>query len=153
MCLSTTSRAIAASACLIATVSTAGAEPTLLGDYYEDKATLSCPSDSFNCRLNFSRTPKREFLTLRRIACYIERNQPLRIVSFGAADKANGLTSRSIPVEFSANTTGNGSYYYSINQDLFYKMPPARFPLVSIETSAPSSGFVSCTITGTLSDQ
>jgi hypothetical protein len=122
------------------------------GDFYEENAIASC-AVGFSCRLNFTKTPGGKVLTLRRVACYVERGTPLRIIVLGVADQQGGLTSRTLPLPFTANVTGNGTYYYSINEELLYLMRPNRFPFVAAEVSAQSAGLLQCTITGTLSDK
>lgn len=130
----------------------ANAQVFTYGDFYEDKATASC-ADVYSCRIDFSKTPAGRILTLRRVACFIEHDLPLRQVALGVADERNGLTTRSLPIPFVANTTGNGSYFYSINQDILYLMRPGRFPFLIADTSAPGDVFFTCTITGTLSNK
>lgn len=142
---------VALAACL-ALPASSRADVFTLGDFYEEKAATSCASE-FSCRLNFSKTPGGRLLTVRRVACYMERSTPLRILVLGVADQQGGLTSRSVPLPFAANLTGNGTYYYSVNQEVQYLMRPNRFPFVTAEVSTASGGLMSCTITGTLEDR
>lgn len=112
----------------------------------------SCASE-YSCRLDFSRTPNGKYLTIRRLSCFIDSTQPLRIIGLGRTAEAGGLTGSSISIPFVANTTGTGSYYYSINEQLEYKLPPRFYVLMSIETSAPSAKYVSCSFSGKLTNQ
>ena len=143
---------VALAACLTVPASVARADVFSVGNFYEERATTSCAS-GFSCRLNFTRTPGGKLLTLRRVACYLERSTPLRILALGVADQQGGLTSRSLPLPFAANLTGNGVYYYSVNEEVQYLMRPNRFPFVIAEVSTASAGLMSCTITGTLEDR
>jgi hypothetical protein len=130
----------------------ASADVFTYGDFYEETASASC-SDVYSCRVDFTKTPAGRILTLRRAACFVEHDVPLRLVSLGAANQLTGGSSRTIPLPFSVNTTGNGAYFYSINQEVLYLMRPSRFPFIIADTSARGDAFIECTITGTLSDK
>lgn len=148
--MAATIRSTMAALIVMAAHSGAMAAPTTYGDYYEDKVAKSC-SSSYSCRLDFTRLPNK-FLTITRFACYIETGTPLRIVALGRTNVAGGLTSASIPIPFTANYTGNGTYYYSINQEIDYKSPKQFYILASIETSSVGNKYVTCTISGRLTN-
>ena len=147
-CLRTTALAVS----LVSVPLAVQAEVFSYGDFYEDTVTASC-TNVYSCRIDFSKTPAGRILTIRRAACFIERSLPLRLVAMGAANQLAGVTSRFMPLPFAVNTTGNGSNYYSINQDVLYLVRPGRFPFIVADTTAPSTTDMTCTITGTLSNK
>lgn len=142
---------LAAAALTVAAVDVRAA-PIVYNDFYEDYSQKSCAGD-FSCRVDFSQTPAGKYLTVKRLACYLESDQPLRTIAFGRTRTPGGLSPSSIPVPFIANTTGNGKLYYMVNQEIEFKMPGQYYMWVTVETSAGAAKYVSCTITGVLTSK
>lgn len=122
-------------------------------DFYEETVSVSCPTSSYLCRINFSATPAGKILIVKRIACFHERTQQIEFAYLGAAQTSGGSATRKIPIPFVVNTTGDGLYYYTFNQEVEFRIGPNRFPFYYLETSNPGSGNANCALTGTLQPQ
>lgn len=122
-------------------------------DFYEETVSLSCPIGSYLCRINFTKTPTGKVLIVKRIACFHVRTQKIEFAYLGVSMTSGGSASRKIPIPFLVNTTGDGLYYYTFNEEVEFRIGPNRFPFYYLETSYPGSGNSNCALTGTLQPQ
>jgi hypothetical protein len=136
---------LAAASLSLLPAATAVSAPLIDRAYYEEKTQRTC-SGAYNCRLDFTQVRPRALV--EQVSCYVESSTPLRIIILGDTPSAGGLTNRSMPIPFTANYTNTSTYYYSINQPVKYLIRRLHFPIMSLETSSPSTIYASCTITG-----
>jgi hypothetical protein len=129
------------------------------GTWYEDRAQANNTGSS-ELMLTFAQTPTNQFLNITNIACNVTLNSvQVIIVMELLAGTTSGGFDLGRTYEIKGNVTPEtaiGLKYYSIVQNgIFYKFGPGRFPSIEIQTAASSGSSVisaNCTIVGNLTD-
>jgi hypothetical protein len=128
------------------------------GTWYEDRAN-SGNINSATFTLAFAQTPANQFLNITNISCGLELdgNQSATVMylvagqTSGAADLGRPYSILGSPIP----VTGGGAKYYSIVQNgIFFKFGPGRFPSIQIfsVSTGSFSTVANCTIVGNLTD-
>jgi hypothetical protein len=126
------------------------------GTWYEDRATNS---GFGNLVLTFAQTPANQFLNVTNVSCWVDLTSS-QVMTFlnleaGTTSGQNDL-GRSLSVRGTAipETIGALKYYSIVQNGIFYKFGPGRFPSIEIDTATTGSNSVqaSCVIIGNLTD-
>jgi hypothetical protein len=145
--------------CVAAPVHAQQNKQIISGTFYEDRATPINSSTTGNLILTFAQTPANQFLNITNVSCLVEQltAQTLTVMSLNAGSTSGAedlgrpyyILGSAVPV------TGGGTKFYSIVQNgMFYKFGPGRFPSIEIDSFSTGSfsTFASCIIVGNLSD-
>jgi hypothetical protein len=127
------------------------------GTWYEDRAQGGNTSSAFT--LTFAQTPSDKFLNITNVSCDVEldANQTATVMLL-IAGSTSGSADLGRPYNIlgsAVGITGGGTKYYSIVQNgIFFKFGPARFPSIEIfsVSTGSFSGSAQCTIVGNLTD-
>jgi hypothetical protein len=128
------------------------------GTWYEDRASITGASAS-TLTLTFTQTPTNQFLNITNVSCFVDMSSAQVIA---AMSLLAGTTSGASDLDRVYNIRGNATFetqnsvkYYSIVQNgIFYKFGPGRFPSIFINAPSTGSSVISadCVIVGTLTD-
>jgi hypothetical protein len=129
------------------------------GTWYEDRANTNTGPGLLI--LKFAETPTNKFMNVTNVACQVATNANQFIGAMflqGGTTYGNDDLERiySIKGNVSSDTDGVQKYYSIVQNGIFYKFGPGRFPSIEISTVATATGAVQttayCTIVGTLTD-
>jgi hypothetical protein len=127
---------------------TVGAAAQTSVQYYESSSPYEqCWSNNYNCRRDFAKTPSTSRVLIKNVSCYIEANTPLRLLSLGVADSTSSLFKKSVQIPATPNVIGS-TYYYSINQPVYFLVGRDKYPAVSVNSANPGYSSVQCSIFG-----
>ncbi len=145
---------LAVCAVLVACATSVGAAPSILGDYYEDRAYASCEG-SLYCSAFFSATPAGKLLTITNVSCNLLRTQPHGRASLAISNSTTPVANRSIhlPITPTAIVSASGWYINAFTEQVRFLVGPNKYPFIHSTTIYSSGGTLECTITGTLTDQ
>lgn len=146
---------LAVCAVLVAWATSVGAAPSILGDYYEDRAYANCATSSPYCSAFFSATPAGKLLTITNVSCSLLRTQPHVKASLAISNSMTPDANRSIhlPVTATAIVDVSGWYVNAFAEQVRFLVGPNKYPFVHSTTMGSSGGTLECTITGTLTNQ
>jgi hypothetical protein len=107
--------------------------------------------------LSFSQTPSDKFLNITNVSCNVVTSSPQILAAAtlegGTTFGANDLARTYAIMGNATPQTSAGSTYYSIVQNgVFYKFGPGRFPSIFFLTSTAGSAEFDCVIVGNLTD-
>jgi hypothetical protein len=128
------------------------------GTWYEDRASNS-NSASPSLTLTFAQTPTDKFLNITNVSCAVQTNsqQVIALMALyagttsGADDLGRPYSIMGSPIPQTTNTT---NFYSIVQNGVFYKFGPGRFPTIEIDTQTTGSfsTFANCVIVGNLTD-
>jgi hypothetical protein len=127
------------------------------GTWYEDRAVgFSSTTSLF---LAFSQTPPDKFLNITNVSCSVTV-QPGQAVSYillsGGTTSGNNDLGRPYSLKGNATpeTVGQLKYYSIVQNGIFFKFGPGRFPSIEFDTASTGSltTGASCVIVGNLTD-
>jgi hypothetical protein len=131
------------------------------GTWYEDRAVGNNSSPNF-LLLNFTQTPANQFLNITNVSCNVTVPSAAVINAVTLiAGSTSGAENLGRPYEIKGNvtpeTSGSSKYYSIVQNGIFYKFGPGRFPTIEIDaqsTSALSIGAIgaNCVIVGNLTE-
>jgi hypothetical protein len=129
------------------------------GTWYEDRAVASI-SSSTTLILTFTQTPANQFLNVTNVACHVQVNSTQVVIEMslnaGSTSGASDLNRTYAILGAATPQTINNSSFYSIVQNgIFFKFGPGRFPSIEIDTQSTGGNtfsFANCTIVGNLTE-
>jgi hypothetical protein len=132
-------------------------QPIVSGTWYEDRATVTSTGATFT--VTFAQTPSDKFLNITNVSCLVQTTAPQLLgnatLLVGTTSGASDLNRPYVIMGNSTPQTIGGLTYYPIVQNgIFYKFGPGRFPSIRIFTgpsTSPAVG-VECVIVGNLTD-
>jgi hypothetical protein len=127
------------------------------GTWYEDRAAVS--TSSSKTFLAFAQTPTDQFLNITNVSCSAAVLSAQVIsdmtLNAGTTPGANDL-GRPYVIRGNAipETTSTSKYYSIVQNGIFYKFGPGRYPTIEIDTLSTGSfsSDVQCVIVGNLTD-
>lgn len=126
------------------------AAPTIVGDHYEDQVNFNC-GGTYDCRVNFSRTPSNKYLLVTYVSCWLNSTKPVYYIVLSTSATASGGSLRPYNLRIPPAIGAAAGYTYRFGQDLAYLIGPSRYPhIISQATSTSNLMQHSCTITGVL---
>jgi hypothetical protein len=127
----------------------ANAAPLAYGTYY-DETVQGCVNGT-SCRVNFSQLPADKLLMVGKINCQIVSGQPIESASFLiSATSGGGPLQRQAPIAVTPSQLIGGSYFTNFREDTHFLVGQGRFPYVSVNASASTGYFSTCTLVGDL---
>lgn len=142
----------AALAASVVVSTTAWSAPTMVGNYYEDNQSISCP-ESRVCRLTFAATPAGKFLTIERVNCHTAYAQPvLQSVALTISTTPTGSMTRFkwLPV---TTLVTDSVVDYVADLETRQLVGPVRYPNIFIQSRTAYWPYLTCSIVGTLQNQ
>jgi hypothetical protein len=129
------------------------------GNWYEDRATLLSVPNNTTITLTFAQTPTNQFLNITNVSCTVNVNS-IQVISnmILYAGSTPGMNDLARPYSIRGGgtpETNDTIKLYSIVQNgIFYKMGPGRYPSIEIDTvsSGALTTSASCVIVGNLTD-
>jgi hypothetical protein len=128
------------------------------GTWYEDRAGNTTNS-SPTLDLAFTQTPSDKYLNITNVSCSITVTSAELVTGMSIqAGTTSGSVDilRTYPIMGSATpvTSGTSRYYNIVQNGIFFKFGPGRFPTVEIDTATTGASSVSagCVIVGNLTD-
>lgn len=123
------------------------------GAYYEEFAERVCISGT-SCQLILTAPPGAKSLQLSRVACLVGS---LRRVTLAGVAKSQDFepavepAALQLPVAVTANNSaGQLTYYYTINQEVSYRIERSVHPVVLVSLAQSGNISVRCHISGKL---
>jgi hypothetical protein len=111
------------------------------GTWYEDRAQNSA---SFNLAVAFAQTPANQFLNVTNVSCTVQMNSDQVIsamtLNAGTTSGAGDLGRfYEIKGNLTPETAGGQKFYSIVQNGIFYKFGPGRFPSIVIDTASTGS--------------
>jgi hypothetical protein len=129
------------------------------GTWYEDRAQLSSFTNSGTFLLNFTQTPSNQFLNITNVSCSVTTASAQIIsdmtLNAGSSSGGNDLgRPYSIVGNINPQTSGTSRYQSIVQNGIFFKFGPGRYPSIEIATQSTGSFFATatCVIVGNLTD-
>jgi hypothetical protein len=128
------------------------------GTWYEDRASNN--GSQSDILLTFAQTPTNQFLNITNVSCNVATTSTQIISAMNLiAGTTSGAVDLGRPYEIKGNvtpeTTSSVKFYSVVNNQIYYKFGPGRFPTIQIAT-VTSGGAVlinaNCVIVGNLTD-
>ena len=124
-------------------VPAAAGQVTVYQDYYEDRAFVSCASET--CHLEFSAVPRLTLIT--KVNCLVRGNEDLREIKLGVQKTVGLVRYEHLPVVTPA--IFGGTKWYSILAPTDFLFGPGAIPAIeSLLIDDASGGLLDCKITG-----
>jgi hypothetical protein len=127
------------------------------GTWYEDRAASNNSVGTLT--LTFTQTPTNQFLNVTNVACTVSVASAQTIAGIvlyaGTTSGAHDLDrDYAVMGNVTPQTVGGSKYYSVVQNGIFYKFGPGRFPSIEIDTGSTGtfSMNASCTIVGNLTD-
>jgi hypothetical protein len=128
------------------------------GTWYEDRASgVTSTDETFT--LTFAQTPANQFVNITNVSCYLTLFSTQALTgAFLYAEATPGTNTLGRPYNIRGNVTPetiSSTKFYSIVQNgIFYKVGPSRFPAIEIDTQTTGAQAtnVNCTIVGNLTE-
>jgi hypothetical protein len=109
--------------------------------------------------LTFTQTPANQFLNITNVSCFVElQSSQVLTAMFLEAGSTSGARDLGRPYNIKGNVTPetiSSSKYYSVVQNgIFFKFGPGRFPTIEFDTDTTGSMAINaeCVIAGNLTD-
>jgi hypothetical protein len=129
------------------------AAPIIVGTYYEDNASATCPSSSV-CDVTFSRIPAGEPVLITHVSCHAEvvwagaTPGVLSLAKLGIKDRDGAIQfDREEFLARSTVSTINATNYYQLGNATSFLYTRRQFPYVRVH-SVTSSFYIKCRIVG-----
>jgi hypothetical protein len=127
------------------------------GTWYEDRA--SAQNTSSPLVLTFAQTPSNQFVNITNVSCAIGVTSAQIIFGMSLlAGTTSGQDDLGRPYSVlgaaTTQTTSTAKYYSIVQNGIFYKFGPGRFPSIEIDTISSGSLFTeaNCVMVGNLTD-
>jgi hypothetical protein len=127
------------------------------GTWYEDRAQVA--GTAADATLTFTQTPSNQFLNITNVSCIVETTSPQVLANATLqAGTAPGIFDLGRPYVIMGNSTpqtfGGLTYTPIVQNGIFYKFGPGRFPSIFffMNPALASSFSIECAIVGTLTD-
>jgi hypothetical protein len=130
------------------------------GTWYEDRALVSMSTNSSGeIVLQFTQTPANQFLNITNVSCSIamaSTQAMSQIAIEGGSTAGQPDLGRYYDIKGNAmpETVGSSKYYSVVQNGIFYKFGPGRFPSIYIFTQSSGSYLTTagCVIVGNLTE-
>jgi hypothetical protein len=127
------------------------------GTWYEDRAFGGNSTNTLV--LTFAQTPTSQFLNITNVSCIVQVDSAQALISmFLTAGTTSGAEDLGRPYSVKGSavpeTSGAFKWYSIVQNGIFYKFGPGRFPSIEIDTTSTGSSLISadCVIVGNLTD-
>lgn len=132
----------------VATATSSSAQVAISGSYYEEVNATACINTT--CALYFHATP--QLLLLSKVSCLVSDGQPAQLayMSLAVADTNGGAIRRTEYLPIPSNVAAFGFNYYSVVAATDFLFGVAKFPVITVQSSAADGVTINCKITGRL---